>query len=127
MIDKLKILAGLVIFAAVFTFPLWVNKGEVKATPEIVLAKEAKDAGACILPKAEMRNDHMELLDGWRNSVVRDGQRVYVNKEGKEFNMSLSNTCLSCHTNKAEFCDRCHGYASVNPYCWDCHVNPKEK
>ena len=27
--------------------------------------------------------------------------------------MSLSNTCLDCHSNKAEFCDRCHNYASV--------------
>jgi hypothetical protein len=41
--------------------------------------------------------------------------------------MSLSNTCLDCHSNKAEFCDRCHNYASVSPYCWDCHIdNPKE-
>jgi len=44
-----------------------------------------------------------------------------------EFDMSLSNTCLSCHTNKAEFCDKCHGYASVDPYCWDCHVDPNVK
>jgi hypothetical protein len=41
--------------------------------------------------------------------------------------MSLQNTCMQCHPNKAEFCDRCHNYASVKPYCWDCHVEPKEK
>ena len=29
--------------------------------------------------------------------------------------MSLSNTCLDCHSNKAEFCDNCHTYASVKP------------
>ena len=75
-----------------------------------------------------MKAEHMQLLDVWRDSVVREGQRIYVNPEGKEFNMSLSNTCLDCHSNKAEFCDRCHHYASVRPYCWSCHIeNPKEK
>ena len=34
--------------------------------------------------------------------------------------------CLDCHSNTAEFCDRCHDYASVRPYCWHCHNdNPK--
>ncbi|MDX1708870.1 MAG: sulfate reduction electron transfer complex DsrMKJOP subunit DsrJ, partial [Desulfobacterales bacterium] len=67
------------------------------------------------------------LLDVWRDAVVREGKRIYVNPAGKEFNMSLSNTCLDCHSNKAEFCDRCHNYASVRPYCWSCHIeNPKE-
>jgi hypothetical protein len=40
--------------------------------------------------------------------------------------MSLTRTCLDCHSNKAEFCDRCHTYMAVDPYCWDCHVEPKE-
>jgi hypothetical protein len=41
--------------------------------------------------------------------------------------MSLSNTCLDCHSNYTEFCERCHQYASIEPYCWDCHINnPKE-
>jgi hypothetical protein len=40
-------------------------------------------------------------------------ERIYVNPEGKLFNMSLSNTCLDCHSNKEKFCDRCHDYASV--------------
>ena len=26
---------------------------------------------------------------------------------------------------KADFCDKCHTYASVKPYCWDCHTEPK--
>ncbi|MGD8893899.1 MAG: menaquinol oxidoreductase, partial [Desulfobacterales bacterium] len=36
------------------------------------------------------------------------------------------NTCLDCHEEKAEFCDKCHNYASVSPYCWECHIDPKE-
>ena len=125
--DKPKIIAGLGIFVVLVTFPIWFNLGSAKEAPKPVIAAEAQAKGYCVLPKAEMKEKHMQVLDGWRNSVVREGQRVYVNESGKHFEMSLSNSCLECHTNKAEFCDKCHVYASVNPYCWDCHVNPKEK
>ena len=47
--------------------------------------------------------------------------------DGKTVTMSLSGTCMSCHPNKKEFCDACHDYLAVSPYCWDCHVEPKEK
>ena len=78
------------------------------------------------MPTEYMKAEHMQLLDVWRHNVVRNGERMFVNAEGKLFNMSLSNTCLDCHSNKEEFCDRCHDYASVRPYCWDCHIdNPK--
>ena len=131
MNDKIKIVAGLAIFAVIFTCPLWINAGKTKKAPEIVLSDKAKAAKTCILPKEEMLKTHMKLLDGWRNSVVRDDQRIYLVKDAsgkaKEYDMSLSNTCLGCHTNKAEFCDRCHSYASVKPYCWDCHVDPNAK
>ncbi len=82
----------------------------------------------CVRSTEYMKAEHMQLLDVWRDSVVRRGNRMYVSPSGKEYNMSLSNTCLDCHSNKAEFCDKCHNYASVRPYCWDCHIdNPKEK
>ena len=35
--------------------------------------------------------------------------------------MSLTRGCLDCHSNKAEFCDRCHASAGVTPKCFDCH------
>ena len=77
-----------------------------------------------------MKTEHMQLLDVWRDTVVREAKRVYVSPNGKSYNMSLSsgdNSCLGCHVDKAEFCDKCHTYASVTPYCWDCHIDPKEK
>jgi hypothetical protein len=40
--------------------------------------------------------------------------------------MSLTNTCLDCHPNKDTFCDRCHNYMAVSPYCWDCHIVPEQ-
>jgi hypothetical protein len=42
-----------------------------------------------------------------------------------QYDMSLQNTCMKCHQNKAAFCDRCHNYVGVNPSCWGCHVEPK--
>ena len=90
--------------------------------------EKAKAEKECVRSKEFMKAGHMQLLDDWRDKVVRDGKRVYVNDKGKQFNISLSNTCLDCHSNKADFCDQCHNYASVAPYCWDCHIdNPKEK
>ncbi|MFW5810362.1 MAG: sulfate reduction electron transfer complex DsrMKJOP subunit DsrJ, partial [Thermodesulfobacteriota bacterium] len=95
--------------------------------PKPELTEKAKAAKECIRSTAYMKTEHMQLLDVWRDTVVRDGIRTYVNEVGKEFDMSLSNTCLDCHSNKEKFCDVCHDYASVDPYCWDCHIeNPKE-
>jgi len=90
------------------------------------LSEKAKAAKTCVEPKSYMKAEHMQLLNVWRDTVVRSAKRIYVNSKGEKYEMSLSNTCLDCHTEKAEFCDKCHNYASVTPYCWDCHVDPKE-
>jgi hypothetical protein len=128
MSDKKYVILGLVIFVVIVTFPLWYNRGKAAPAPEIILTEKAKAARVCVRSTDYMKAEHMQLLDVWRDSVVRRGVRIYVSPDGKEYNMSLSNTCLDCHSNKAEFCDRCHDYASVRPYCWDCHIdNPKEK
>jgi hypothetical protein len=128
MNDKSKIIAGLAIFIVVATSPFWYNIFVPKGpAPELILTPEAKAAQTCVRDKAFMTANHMQLLNEWRNTVVRNAERIYVNAQGKEYEMSLSNTCLNCHSNKAEFCDRCHQYASIEPYCWDCHIdNPKE-
>lgn len=127
MKDKKWIIVGLVVFAGLFSFPFWFNLGKAAPAPDLVLTPKAKAAKQCVLPTPYMRANHMQLLDTWRLKVVREGEREFVNSQGKTFNMSLSNTCLDCHSNTAEFCDRCHNYNSVpNPYCWDCHIkNPK--
>ena len=44
MKDKKKILAGLVIFIAVITFPFWFNLGKAAPAPELVLTAKAKAA-----------------------------------------------------------------------------------
>ena len=84
-------------------------------------------ATQCVADTAYMRTSHMTLLNYWRDEVVRDGDRIYMSASGKAFNMSLSNTCFECHTSKVKFCDQCHTYLAVDPFCWDCHIVPKEK
>ncbi len=126
MSDKVKVIAGLLIVFIILSTPFWFKGKKVDHTP--VIAPEAKKAGECVLSKEYMKREHMQILDVWRDTVVREGKRVFTNDKGKSYEMSLSNSCLKCHTNKKEFCDKCHNYASVRPYCWDCHIEePNEK
>jgi len=130
MNDKNKIIFGLIIFIAIVTFPFLYNLGRASTVPEPKLSEKAKAAKECIKPKEDMKQEHMQILDLWRDTVVRDANRVYKTSKGKTFNMSLStgeDSCTGCHENKAEFCDKCHNYALVDPYCWDCHIAPEEK
>jgi len=127
MNDKKFVIIGIVVFLIIATIPVWFNRGKAAPAPELVLTDKAKAAKECVRSTDYMKREHMKVLDLWRHTVVRNAERIYVNPSGKEYTMSLSNTCLDCHSNKTEFCDRCHDYASVRPYCWDCHIdNPKE-
>ncbi|MFH1057306.1 MAG: sulfate reduction electron transfer complex DsrMKJOP subunit DsrJ [Pseudomonadota bacterium] len=123
MNDKPVIWFGILVFLVIFAFPVWNARLKAAPVPEIQLPKDQKQ---CVASKEFMRSSHMQLLDEWRDSVVRSGNRVYVAADGKRYNMSLQNQCMTCHTDKAKFCDKCHDYTGVAPYCWDCHVAPKE-
>ncbi len=127
MYDSGKIIAGLVVFVGLFTFPIWSSVGGDVNKPKPVIVKGER----CVESAEYMRANHMQMLNDWRNSVVRDSERVYVSTDGATFDKSLSSmdkkSCMSCHSNKKEFCDSCHTYANVEPYCWTCHVEPKEK
>jgi len=126
MNDTGKILGGLIIFLLLVTSPMWYNlaKGKGKTGPDPVIAPGA--GSTCVAETKYMRAYHMDLLNEWRDDVVRKGDRVWHSPDGKEYDKSLSRTCMNCHSNKTEFCDRCHDYTAVNPYCWDCHVEPGE-
>ena len=123
MYDKGKIIIGIIIFLALFTIPFWYSQvsgdADVEAYPEI-----ATEAGTqCVEDTDYMRAQHMDLLNDWRDEVVRGADREYISKEyGSTYDKSLTDTCLEqCHTNKADFCDECHSYVRVKPGCWDCH------
>lgn len=129
MYDFGKVIAGLLIFLALATSPLWINaiSEEGPAAPEI--KSPPNGAKECVADTDYMRSSHMDLLNNWRDDVVRRDDRWYnFDLDGVETTVrkSLTETCLSCHSNKTEFCDACHAYTAVDPYCWDCHVIPKE-
>ena len=126
MYDAGKMIVGLVVFIILATSPLWLNAmlGGSPEVPEIKLPTNGSTE--CVEGTEYMRAEHMDLLNQWRDDVVRRGTRDYVSStSGKVYDMSLSRTCMDCHSNKAEFCDACHTYLAVSPYCWDCHVEPK--
>ncbi len=126
MYDGGKIVAGIVIGLIFLTFPIWYTHGTAPPGPEVKLPEKEKQ---CVEARPYMKTKHMQLLDLWRDSVVRTGKRSFVGMSGKTYDMSLQNTCMSadCHAKKTEFCDRCHNYTGVVPYCWDCHIEPKEE
>jgi hypothetical protein len=100
--------------------------GAVKLEPKVVTSFEKQ----CVESREYMRAKHMDLLQAWKESVVRQGQRMYVAADGKEYEMSLIRTCLRCHWNKVDFCDQCHSlvrakYVRAELDCWGCHT-PRE-
>src|SRR5512139_478142 len=129
------IFLGILVFLAIALFPFYSNMGKVNAKPEpktdtpaIIEYEKVNGKKECVEPREFMRAEHMQILNQWRDSVVRDDYRGYKSaSNGKRWNMSLQNGCMQCHSNKKKFCDECHNYLSVKPFCWDCHIQPAEK
>ena len=123
MYNARYIIPGILIFLVAFTLPFWGNATTGKVSrPAIVLPEGEKE---CIESAAFMRAEHMRILNEWRDAALRDGKRSYVATDGKIWEISLQNTCMRCHTDKAQFCDTCHTANNVTTYCWDCHIAPK--
>lgn len=126
MYDTGKIITGLIIFLCLITFPIWFNvvtgKAAYKPEPKIITKEKH-----CVETTPYMKDSHMKLLKSWRDKVVRENMRLYKGIDGKTYPMSLTNTCLNCHSNKKQFCDQCHNYVDVTPTCWNCHNIPEEK
>jgi hypothetical protein len=133
--NKGPIFLGIVVFLALALFPFYFNIGKVNAKPEPkvdtpVIQEWEKQHGKkeCVESKEYMITNHMQLVNLWRDSVVRNMNRLYISTSNhNKFNMSLQNGCMHCHSNKKKFCDECHNYMAVKPFCWDCHIQPKEK
>jgi len=121
MYNSGKIISGLVIFLVLVTFPFWYALVGGAAEPPDPPVPE----GNCVEDAEYMAAWHMDLLDQWRDEVVREGVRDPVVVDGVSYPRSLTQGCLACHDNKEAFCDVCHSYAGVDPYCWDCHLEPQ--
>jgi hypothetical protein len=121
MYDSSKVIAGIIIFLLLISSPIWYNMASGKASyvPQVQIDTSQTQ---CVESKEYMRANHMDLLDDWRMEVVRGESRIYKASDGKEYEKSLTNTCMSCHMDRTEFCVKCHDYAAVKqPKCWDCH------
>lgn len=126
--DRGKIILGIVIFLVLILLPIWYSaaSGGTGTMPELDVGVEAPK---CVRDGAWMRANHMDVLDQWRDEVVRGTGPAFFDFEDERFpggkaEKSLSRTCMACHTNYEGFCQRCHDYMSVTPYCWDCHNRP---
>ena len=123
------IIAGIVVFLIVATFPFWYGKGKTVPPPDLKLdtpvIQQLKEK-RYVEPATYMRASHMKLLAAWRDDVVREGNRTYRAADGRIHAISLTGTCLECHSNKKQFCDRCHDFSGAKPACWSCHIIPEE-
>ncbi|NIO27697.1 MAG: cytochrome C [Candidatus Latescibacteria bacterium] len=125
MNDKSKSIVGLVIFLALVIFPVLYNfaVGGAGPRPELELPE---GESRCVEDKDFMTAHHMDLLLEWRDAVVRQGKKNYTSQAfGEIYEMSLTGTCMNCHTKRETFCTRCHDYADVDNDCWGCHVEPE--
>jgi len=123
MNDRAKIIAGFAVFVLLAAFPVWRTLAVATKTapPKLELPEDAK---RCIEDTQYMNAYHMDLLNRWRDAVVRNGEK-FTTVSGEKVEMSLEKTCLKCHSNAEAFCTRCHDYANVQPTCWACHIEPK--
>ncbi|CFX70946.1 Multihaem cytochrome [Syntrophomonas zehnderi OL-4] len=128
MYNSRKIIIGLVIFVLVAAFPFFINVGKTAQPLQLSLNTPTinqLEKKECIESADYMRANHMRMLNEWRDQVVREGNTVYTSSSGQKYEMSLENNCFQCHSNKSNFCDSCHTYSQVDPYCWDCHNGTK--
>lgn len=124
MIKDKKVFLGILIFAILLISPFLASLGKANLAPVPSLdtpAIKAMVVKQCIEPTEYMKTYHMKLLYKWRDEVVRQGNTIYVNSRGQNYPISLQGTCLKCHSNEEQFCQRCHTFAGVKLYCWDCH------
>lgn len=124
MNNGLKILTGIIIFVLLITAPVLLNIGRAGEGPDPSLNTPAisqMEDKHCVEEVDFMRARHPQLLNDWRDQAVREGNTIYINSSGEEYAASLEKSCLQCHSNREQFCEACHTYAAVQPYCWDCH------
>ncbi len=123
MYDKKLIIPGLLVFLLLMISPIIINGLDAGPVPKL---QKPKGVTKCVDSVQYMRTSHMKILDDWRDQALREGNRTPVEVDGVKYDRSLMNGCMKCHVEKKKFCDECHVYASVKPYCWDCHFLPEE-
>ena len=103
------ILGLIILVPLVYNVVLWAGS-EGPQFPQPFLEKP-KGEEKCIRDTEYMRFNHMILLKGIRDEVMR---------QGKKGEMGFKD-CRGCHTNRKQFCDRCHDMVNLKPSCFSCH------
>lgn len=107
-----RMLVGLA--AILLLAPVFATAGVPK--PNVII----ENPGQCIAPTAEMRVNHMRMLNHARDRTLRQGIR------GEKASLR---GCIDCHASKTTgsvlgeegFCESCHTYVAVRVDCWQCH------
>jgi hypothetical protein len=120
MYDGGKILLGSSLFLTTVLLPFW--RSGASTGPHLVLPAAAT---SCLEDTETMRASHMNLLNQWRTDVVRGDSREYVTSDGRQYEKSLTRTCMGCPQSASRFCTRCHDYVGAYPTCFACHVAPE--
>lgn len=112
-----KIILSLIIFVGLFTIPLVYNMGKANAGPEI--DTEQLEYMQSIEPAIDMKADHPQLFDQWRDEFVRNGKTEYINSQGKSFDIDIET--LATSDPSGQLCVSCHDYTAVTLTCTSCH------
>lgn len=112
-----RIIASLIIFVAVLSFPFFYNMGKANAGPEVDPQQLAYLQS--IEPALNMTASHPQLFNQWRDQLVRDGKTVYINSEGKKIDINIEK--LAASGPSGQFCVSCHEYTAVKITCTSCH------
>ena len=111
--DKGKILFGLAIFVILITFPFWGRLSAGDALPGRAELEYPANEEACVEDTPFMRASHMDLLNQWRDDLVRDGNmEEYVSElNGRTYPRSLTKTGRSGLEVRVAVCTRvsCRG------------------
>lgn len=87
MYNAKAVIVGIIIFVVLFTSPFWVSLlGKNYTSTGVVLPKDEKE---CIENVVFMRDQHMRLLNEWRDEALRNENRIYVASNGKKWAISL--------------------------------------
>jgi len=138
MNDRPVIIFGLIVGAVLLTFPLWYSlaAGGSAAAPDVQVPE-----GRCVEDVEYMKANHMDLLNQWRDAVVRGDpvthpgrsidNKTYVSKlDGTHYEMSLTKTCVEqCHAGadkqpgegQAASAAGVHAATSRATFCHTCH------
>ena len=78
--DTGRIVLGLVIFLVLVSFPIWYTATQRPVGLPARSWSTRQGETQCVESKEYMRAWHMDLLNEWRDSVVREGVRTYTSE-----------------------------------------------